>query len=132
VATPTATAALATVPFASMVGCNLLATHWPDRRADAAVGKRTLAVRWSPGRIRRAYAALAATAAAATAALWWGGVFPTPVAVAHLLPVPLLLRGWAVLTRQRSPLPSVLAMVTAALAAAVAWWAVGLGVGIAP
>jgi 1,4-dihydroxy-2-naphthoate octaprenyltransferase len=128
VATPTATTALATLPFASVVGCNLLATHWPDRRADEAVGKRTLAVRWSPGRIRRAYAALAVTVVAATAALWWGGVFPVPVAVAHLLAVPLVLRGWAVLTRRRDPLPSVLAMVVTALAATVAWWAVGLGV----
>ncbi|WP_049931059.1 prenyltransferase [Halosimplex carlsbadense] len=128
VATPTATAAVAALPFASVVGCNLLATHWPDRRADEAVGKRTLAVRWSPGRIRRAYAALAVTAVATTAALWWGGVFPTPVAVAHLLAVPLLLRGWAVLTRHPGPLPSVLAMVVTALAATVAWWAVGLGV----
>lgn len=128
VATPTATAALATLPFASVVGCNLLATHWPDRRADEAVGKRTLAVRWSPNRIRRAYAALAVTAVAVTAALWWRGVFPVPVAVAHLLAAPLLLRGWAVLTRRPDPLPSVLAMVVTALAATVGWWAVGRGV----
>ncbi|QPV63811.1 prenyltransferase [Halosimplex litoreum] len=128
VATPTATAALATLPFASVVGCNLLATHWPDRRADGAVGKRTLAVRWSSDRIRRAYAGLAGASVAATVALWWGGVFPTTVAVAHLLAVPLLLRGWAVLTRRPDPLPSVLAMVVTALATTVAWWAVGLGV----
>lgn len=44
VATPTPVA-LALVPHTLLVGCNLLATHWADREADAAVGKRTLAVR---------------------------------------------------------------------------------------
>ncbi|ELZ21130.1 UbiA prenyltransferase [Halosimplex carlsbadense 2-9-1] len=127
VATPTVATALAPLPFAAVVGCNLLATHWPDRRADERVGKRTLAVRWSPGRIRRAYVALAGLAALAAAALWVGGVLPTTVAAAHLAASPFLIWGRATLTRQRSPLPSVLAMVMLAVAVTVAWWSVGVG-----
>jgi len=127
VATPTVATALATVPFAAVVGCNLLATHWPDRRADERVGKRTLAVRWSPGGIRRAYVALVGVATLTTAALWVGGVLPTLVVAAHLSALPFLVWGRATLTRQQSPLPSVLAMVVLALATTVAWWSVGVG-----
>ncbi|EMA36911.1 prenyltransferase [Halococcus hamelinensis] len=127
VATPTGAAVLATVPFAAVVGCNLLATHWPDRRADERVGKRTLAVRWSPVGIRRAYVALAGIAGLTTAALWAGGVLPTTVAAAHLSAFPFLVWGRTTLTRQRSPLPSVLAMVVLALVVTVAWWNVGVG-----
>jgi len=127
VARPTVVAALATVPFAAVVGCNLLATHWPDRHADEQVGKRTLAVRWSPKQLRQAYVALVAVAALATGTLWVSGVLPGLVAGAHLSALPFLVWGRAALTRQRSPLPSVLAMVVLALAVTVAWWRVGLG-----
>lgn len=126
-ADPSASATLAVVPFTLVVGCNLLATHWPDREADATVGKDTLAVRWSPTRIRHAYAGLAGLAAAATAGLWLAGVFPTPVALAHLAAVPFLAWGWTTLTRQRSPFPAVAAMVALALASTAAWWWVGVG-----
>lgn len=124
---PTPTAALAVVPFTLLVGCNLFATHWPDREADAAVGKRTLAVRWSPSRLRRAYAVLAVSAVGLAGWLWLTGTFPDAVAVAHLVPVAPLVYGWHVLTRQRSPLPAVAAMVLLAAAATVAWWWVALG-----
>lgn len=124
---PTAAAALAVLPFTLLVGCNLLATHWPDRSADAAVGKRTLAVRWAPPRLRRVYAGLAVGAGVVTAWLWLRGTLPVPVAVAHLLPLPALVYGGTVLTRQRSPLPAVAAMVTLALATTAAWWFVGVG-----
>jgi 1,4-dihydroxy-2-naphthoate octaprenyltransferase len=127
VATPTAFAALAVVPFTLVVGCNLLAVHWPDRRADEAVGKRTLAVRWAPGRIRLAFATLAILAGIVAIGLWWGGILPDAVALAHLAPVPFLLRGWITLTRRRSPLPAVAAMVALAVSTTVAWWWVGVG-----
>jgi 1,4-dihydroxy-2-naphthoate octaprenyltransferase len=122
--TPTAAAGLAVLPFCAVVGCSLLATHWPDRAADAAVGKRTLVVRWSERGVRRAYASLATGAALAALALWVGGLFPTPVALAHLLAAPFLLVGVRRITRQRSPLPSVSAMVSLAAASAGAWWLV--------
>lgn len=126
VARPTGFAALAVVPFTLLVGCNLLAVHWPDRQADEAVGKRTLAVRWPPGRLQRAFASLAILAAVATLGLWWSGILPDKVALAHLAPVPFLVWGWFTLTRQRSPLPAVGAMVALAVAATLAWWCAGL------
>jgi len=126
VAEPTVVPALAVVPFTLVVGCNLLAVHWPDRRADAAVGKRTLAVRWSPARLRRAFAALAVGAGVLTVWLRWRGVFPPAVALAHLAALPFLAWGWTTLTRRRSPLPAVAAMVSLAVAATAAWWWVGV------
>ncbi|MDS0283725.1 prenyltransferase [Haloarcula onubensis] len=116
-----ATAVLAVLPFTLLVGCNLLATHWPDREADAAVGKRTLAVRWSLAGLRRAYWLLATGAVALTVGLT-GRVLPVPVVAAQALALPALLWGGAVLTRQRSPFPAVSAMVVHAGASAFAWW----------
>lgn len=125
VGTPTLAAALALLPFALVTCCNLLATHWPDRRADAAVGKRTLVVRWSPAGVRRAYGALAVAAGLLVAVLALRGILPTAVALAHLAAAPFLLWGRLTLTRQRSPLPAVLAMVVLAVATTAAWWWVG-------
>ena len=111
---------LAVVPFTLLVGCNLLATHWPDREADAAVGKRTLAVRWSPGRLRMAYWTLATAAVLTMVALV--GTVPAAVLAGQSLAVPPLLWGGVVLTRQRSPFPAVSAMVVHAGASTAVWW----------
>ena len=97
---------------------------------DAAVGKRTLAVRWGPSRVRRAYATVAITAGLIVLGLWLGEVVPLVVAAAHLVPVPALLWGWQTLSRQRSPFPAVLAMVSLAFALTVAWWLVGAGIAL--
>ena len=120
VSSVTVTTVLAVVPFTLLVGCNLLATHWPDRDADAAVGKRTLAVRWSRGRLRTAYWTLATAAVVTTTALV--GTVPTAVVAAQTLALPPLLWGGVVLTRQRSPFPAVSAMVVHAGASTLAWW----------
>jgi 1,4-dihydroxy-2-naphthoate octaprenyltransferase len=122
---PRFAAAISVLPFTLLVGCNLLAVHWADREADSAVGKRTLAVRWGPGRLRRAYATLAIVAGLLVVGLWLAGMVPPLVAAAHLVPIPALLWGWRTLTRQRSPFPAVLAMVSLALALTVAWWLAG-------
>gem|GEM_PF-305692 len=126
VASPTVLAALAVLPFALVVGCNLCATHWPDREADEQVGKRTLAVRWSSRRLRLAYGVLTTAAIGGAVGLWVGGVVPDAVALAHVVPLPFLLWGGVVLTRQRSPLPAVLAMVILAIGATIGWWWVGI------
>ena len=120
--TVTLEAALAFVPFTLLVFCNLLATQWPDREADGIVGKRTLAVRWEPGRLRTTYWLVAAASLGSLATLWWFGVLPTVVALASLLVVPLVGWGGHVLTRQRSPFPSVAAMVSLAALQLAGWY----------
>lgn len=126
VTTPRPADLLSVVPFALLVGCNLFATHWADRDADRRTGKRTLAVRWSPAGVRRAYLGLVAAAAGSTAVLTVESVLPVPVALAHLVAAPFLLWGWQTLARRRSPLPAVAAMVSVAVSTTVARWALAL------
>ncbi|WP_276259236.1 prenyltransferase [Haloglomus litoreum] len=111
---------LAVLPFTALVFVNLLATQWPDRRADAAVGKRTLPTRWSPGCLRAAYLAGVVVAFGSLAALW-GRVIPSLVAGATLLALPLVAWGAATYTRDEWPFPTVAAMVVAAVAQLLAW-----------
>jgi 1,4-dihydroxy-2-naphthoate octaprenyltransferase len=117
---PVGAVALASVPFALVVLLNLFATQWPDREADAAAGKRTLAVRWSAARLRLAYLAVFA-AAGLSVLLLWPAVLPGRVAAVSLLPVPLLVWGWWGYTRRRVPWPTVSGMVLLALAQLAAW-----------
>jgi 1,4-dihydroxy-2-naphthoate polyprenyltransferase len=112
-------------PLMLVVTASLLATTWPDRAADAAVGKRTLATRWQPAILRRLFASLAATATALLAAglLAW----PDVVAAAGLSAVPLLVVGLAWYTRRESPLPTVAGMIWLVLAHLGAWALVAQG-----
>jgi 1,4-dihydroxy-2-naphthoate octaprenyltransferase len=117
-----AAAVLATVPFALVVFVNLLETQWPDRRADAAVGKRTLATRWSAGRLRLAYGLgglAAAGSAVALASL--GAVFPRAVTLGTVLPMVGLVPGYYRFTRRETPLPAVVTMVLVAAGSTVGW-----------
>jgi 1,4-dihydroxy-2-naphthoate octaprenyltransferase len=111
------------VPLALVVTANLLATTWPDRAADAAVGKRTLATRWPPARLRALFALLAI---AAVAVLLVQAVGPGPlvVALAGLSAVPLLAVGLVTYTRRESPIATVAAMVLLVVAQLGAWAAV--------
>jgi 1,4-dihydroxy-2-naphthoate octaprenyltransferase len=111
---------LAAVPFALVVLLNLFATQWPDREADAAVGKQTLAVRWGPRRLRVAYAAVAALAGGLLLALH-PVVLPTAVVLASLPAVPLVVWGWYGYTRRRVPWPTVTAMVVLVTLQFAAW-----------
>jgi len=118
--------ALAMVPFTVLVGVNLLATHWPDREADAAVGKRTLVTRWEPSRLRRTYAALTALAFLSLVALT-GWILPLAVTAASLPAFVVALWGYRQYTRQRSPFPAVAAMVTLAVCQTGGWLYVAFG-----
>jgi 1,4-dihydroxy-2-naphthoate octaprenyltransferase len=109
------------VPFAILVFVNLLATTWPDREADAAVGKHTLATRWSRRRLRGAYAGAAGACFVAVAVLAGVGRLPVPVGAASLLVLPVLVWGGDVYTRQRSPVPTVAAMVGLVVVQGAAW-----------
>ena len=113
-------AMLATVPFALAVFVNLLETQWPDRRADAAVGKRTLATRWSADQLRLAYGLVSLAAVGTTIALA-GGVLPWPVAVGTLLPMIGFGPGYLRFTRHEEPLPAVVTMMTVAAGSTLGW-----------
>lgn len=113
-------AAIATVPFALVVFVNLLETGWPDRRADAAVGKRTLATRWSAGRLRVAYGTGSLVAAGAAVALA-DRALPPAVAVGTLVPMIGLVPGASRFTRRNEPLPAVVTMVLVAVGTTVGW-----------
>jgi len=117
---PVGRVALASVPFLLVVFLNLLATQWPDREADAAVGKHTLVSRLPPRALRRLYVTVASAAAGSVVVLW-PAVLPTPVAGASLAAAPLVVWGAVGYTERRVPLPSVAAMVTLAVAQLVGW-----------
>lgn len=116
----TVDALLATLPFATVVFLNLLDTTWPDREADAAVGKDTLATRWPTGRLRALYA-VGAAAAVGSLGLLAGWALPPLVAASGLVVVPLLVWGAVRYTRTRSPFPTVAAMVLLAVVQLAAW-----------
>ncbi|WP_435360457.1 prenyltransferase [Haloarchaeobius sp. DFWS5] len=116
-----ARAVLAVLPFASYVFANLLATQWPDRRADAAVGKRTLPTRWSPSRLRVAYLAAAGSTFGLLALLPVAGVAPAIVCWPCFLVVPLAARGARRFTRTESPAETVVTMVALAALQLMGW-----------
>ncbi len=118
----TVAAVLATVPFALVVFVNLLETQWPDRRADAAVGKRTLATRWSAGRLRLAYGlGTIAAAGFAVALAFLGAVFPRAVTLGTVLPMVGLIPGYYRFTQHEGPLPAVVTMVLVAAGSTIGW-----------
>jgi len=117
---PLGTVALASLPFALLVLLNLLATQWPDREADAAVGKRTLAVRWSAPRLRAAYVTVALLAGGSVLALH-PAVVPTAVVLVSLPVVVLVAWGAYGYTRRELPWPTVSAMVGLAGLQFAAW-----------
>jgi 1,4-dihydroxy-2-naphthoate polyprenyltransferase len=112
-------------PLTLVVTANLLATTWPDRAADGAVGKRTLATRWPPRRLRALFAVLAGAAVAILAGQGLGP-WPTVVALAGLSAILLLAVGLVWYTRRESPLPTVAAMVWLVVAQLAAWASVAM------
>lgn len=82
---------LASVPVAIFVALILYVNQVPDRVGDAAVGKRTLIVRWPKSRVIATYTALAAIAFAVVVGNVVSGVTPAWTLLA-LLPAPLALK----------------------------------------
>ncbi|PSQ34118.1 1,4-dihydroxy-2-naphthoate octaprenyltransferase [Halobacteriales archaeon SW_12_69_24] len=121
------TAVLAVVPFSWFVLANMLETQWPDRHADADVGKDTLAVRWRPRRLRVAYAIAVLAGFGTLLALTAGvtpvtpDVFPWLVTFGTLSAMPLFAWGTVRFTRRRVPYPAVVGMVQVAVLQLVAW-----------
>lgn len=82
---------LASIPVAIFVALILYVNQVPDRVGDAAVGKRTLIVRWPKRRVVATYTVLAAVAFAVVALNVVAGVTPAWTLIA-LLPAPLALK----------------------------------------
>lgn len=116
-------AVLAPLPFTLVVFVNLLETNWPDRHADAAVGKRTLATRWSQPRILTVYA-LSSIAAIGSVIILIGSVLPPTVAILTLAPMIGLIWGIFRYTRRETPLPAVLTMIAVVILMTIGWLAV--------
>jgi 1,4-dihydroxy-2-naphthoate polyprenyltransferase len=70
-------AALAGVSYALLIAAILLVNEFPDRRADAAVGKRTVVVRLGTSAAVVLYALIAALAHAWVFAWWWWDWLPS-------------------------------------------------------
>jgi 1,4-dihydroxy-2-naphthoate octaprenyltransferase len=108
------------IPFFALVFVNLLDTTWADREADAAVGKNTLATRFSPARLRALYL-LGVGVWLGSLLVLWGSGLPDPVVAGSLLAAPLLVWGVRWYTRRRSAFPTVAAMVLTAITQTTAW-----------
>lgn len=117
--------ALMGLPFFGLTFVNLLATTWPDRQADAQVGKATLATRWPPLRLRRLYL-LAVTLALAALLVLAGRVIPVPIVLASSLALPFLTWGAWRYTRSEQPHATVYAMIALMLVQFFGWWLMAL------
>ena len=111
------------LPFTAVVFANLLATQWPDRRADASVGKRTLAVSQDVRTLRGLYVAAATLGVGSLLVL--AAVDRLPVALVGLAvpTVVLLVVGASRYGQVESPAATVYAMVALAFAyvLAIGW-----------
>ncbi len=114
-------AVLAFAPFTMLVFLNLLATTWPDRRADAQVGKRTLATRFPADWLRWLYGAGAVLALSLLGKAVVFGAIPASVAWVSLGVVPLVVWGAWRYTRTEFPAAGVVAMVALLLAQMAGW-----------
>jgi 1,4-dihydroxy-2-naphthoate octaprenyltransferase len=110
----------ACLPFVALVFLNLLATTWPDREADATVGKNTLAVLWPVDRLRELYWGVA-VGFLLVIPLLIGWSIPAVVAWTSFLVAPLVIISGIVYTRRQSPLAAVAAMVSMAFVQFMAW-----------
>ena len=112
----------ASLPFGMLAFLNLLATTWPDREADALVGKRTLATRWSPNQIRLLYTIVATGYFILIILYLRMAILPSLAAWSSLVVMPMVVWGALTYTRRRSPFPSVAAMVLLLILQTIAWW----------
>ncbi|HVC69559.1 MAG TPA: prenyltransferase [Acidimicrobiales bacterium] len=84
---------LASLPVALLIALVLYVNQVPDRAGDAAVGKCTLIVRWTPAHVRMGYAVTAGAAFVCIAAEVGAGVMPAWTLLA-LGTAPLVWRVW--------------------------------------
>ncbi|WP_227130609.1 prenyltransferase [Halorubellus salinus] len=123
--TPDVVDVLTFLPFTAIVFANLLATQWPDRRADAEVGKRTLAVILRVRTLRGLYTFTAIIGLGGITTLVATGLAPLALLALAAPTTVLLVVGAHRYGRVESPAVTVHAMVVLAFAyvitAAFAW-----------
>jgi 1,4-dihydroxy-2-naphthoate octaprenyltransferase len=116
---------LACVPFTLLAFNNLLAVTWPDRKADAQAGKRTLATQWSPKRLRILYRIIAFMSYLLLV-FFHRSIFPTEVIIASLIALPLTLMGMKTYMYTTISQGSVYAMVVMGVMQTLMWFAMGI------
>ena len=111
---------LALLPFFFIVMAGLLGVHWPDRLADAAVGRTSLTIMLGKRAPLAHKLFIFLAYALALSLMRW--ILPPVVVGALLMTLPVSL--WAAWTygRQESPVPSSLAMATFLAAGAAGWF----------
>ncbi len=97
------------LPFTGLAFLNLLATTWADKEADRSVGKRTLAVKWREGKLRRLYLTVG-TLTYLIIVFQTFLRFPRYVILVGFITFPLSIWGYYSYTRKQDPSPSVIAM----------------------
>jgi 1,4-dihydroxy-2-naphthoate octaprenyltransferase len=107
------------LPVVASVMVCVLGVHWPDRHADGAVGKRTLAVKLDIK--SRAIHYSCALLAHLLPFVLIGNGFPATVAFATLATLPLTLWAMVRYSRSDSPAPGAAAMVGYMLSFGVGW-----------
>lgn len=118
---------LACLPFSFLCFNNLLAVTWPDRHADAQVGKMTLATLWSEERLRRLYLIVAFASFATLLLLsWW--IIPFEVAVVSIFSLPHVIHGYTTYTKNKVSSSTVYAMMVMMLTQTLTWIVVGFGI----
>lgn len=116
---PTLGAILALLPVFTITMVNLLGVHWADRRADTAVGKRTLVVILGRHTLHLHRALVALTYGLTS--LLAGGVLPLSVVIAIMLTLPLSMWATARFTQHERDGMSSIAMAALMVAACVGW-----------
>jgi 1,4-dihydroxy-2-naphthoate octaprenyltransferase len=116
---------LACVPFTLLAFNNLLAVTWPDRKADAQAGKRTLATQWPPKRLRTLYRIVAFISYLLLVLLrdW---IFPLELIIISLMVLPLTLMGMKTYTYTPISRVSVYAMVIMGVMQTIMWFVLGI------
>ncbi len=113
---------LAVLPVTFLAFNNLLGVTWPDRAADQAVGKKTLATRLEPSTLRKLYL----TCTILSFATLLVTEYPSPVFALSLIAYPLSAIGWRGYTKKEGAGWTVSATHTLIVAQIVAWLYHGL------
>lgn len=118
VGTLSLTAAIWSAPIFLTIMINLIGVHWSDRKADEAVGKRTLIVRLGERSLLLFPALLVATY---SIVLVFNRSFPSIILAAYALTVPVAIWAYREFRRTGSPYQGSIFMAVVFLANLIGW-----------